>query len=123
MEGALLNTIGGGGASDGYIGYVGADPVTGLLVRSGELAKSTPAEVTEYLKQYNELDGDEKDKDGTAGAASEAGTTTRGASTGATSGVTSDEREKNSEGRAREAAPVASAGSGPHRKGGVPKAG
>lgn len=46
-------------SSDGNAGCVGSDPVTGQPVRSVELVKATPAEVDEYLKRYNELDGEE----------------------------------------------------------------
>lgn len=46
-------------SSDHNPGCIGSDPVTGQPVRSVELVKATPAEVDEYLKRYNELDGEE----------------------------------------------------------------
>lgn len=127
--------MGAGGASGGYlIGYSGADPVSGQPVRSSELVKATPAEVAEYLKRYNELDGDEnKEKDGqgnrsrendaaaaASSSSSAAANNARGADETAHGG---DVRSKNSEGRARDAAPVASAGAGPRRQDGVPQGG
>ena len=120
---------GGGGGGGGYLGYVGADPVSGQLVRSSELVKATPAEVAEYLKRYNELDEEDKDKDGTAAgrtgendaaASSGAGVNGRGTND-AVHGA--DGRDKSSEGRARDAAPVDSTGTGPRRQGGVPQGG
>ncbi|CAM9256853.1 unnamed protein product, partial [Laminaria digitata] len=63
--------VGAGVASGGYIiGYSGADPVSGQTVLSSELVKATPAEVAEYLKRYNELDGDDKEKNGQQAARS-----------------------------------------------------
>lgn len=122
--------VGAGGASGSYLlGYSGADPVSGQPVRSSELVKATPAEVAEYLKRYNELDGDDKEKDGqanqsgenaSAASSSAAMNNARGASETA-HGV--DARDKNSEGRARDSAPVASAGTGPRRQDGVPQGG
>lgn len=122
--------------------HTGTDPVTGQLVRSGELVKSTPAEVTEYLKHYNELDdGEENDRDGaTAAAAVGAGAASdnfegggRGSGRGAVNeafgggdgGVNDARDSKNSEGRAKDSAPVASAGAGPYRHAhnGMPAAG
>eukprot|EP00903_Cladosiphon_okamuranus_P008272 g7961.t1 len=121
-----------GGASTRGLGYTGTDPVTGQLVRSGELVKSTPAEVTEYLKHYNELDDGEendRDRDGVAAAADGGGGAENVAGWGGGSGpgavneafgggdgVLNDARDsKNSEGRAKDSAPVASAGAGPYR--------
>lgn len=119
-----------------YLGYTGNDPVTGQLVRSGELVKSTPGEVAEYLKHYNELDGgEENDKDGAVAASGGAGDnfggvrgTGRGGvneAFGANRGLNEARDSKNSEGRAKDSAPVASAGAGPYRQAhnGMPAAG
>lgn len=117
IGGQLGGTTGSGtdGAGIGMIGFTGADPVTGQPVRSGELVKATYAEVAEYLKQYNELDVDESDKDKegstSAGPSETDPTTAGGRSVGAGSGGGAAlARDKNSEGRARHAAPVASTG-------------
>lgn len=119
-----------------YLGYTGTDPVTGQLVRSGELVKATPAEVAEYLKHYNELDdGEENGRDGATaatGAAADNFGGVRGAGRGAANeafgadGRLADTRDsKNSEGRVKDSAPVASAGAGPYRhvQNGMPAAG
>lgn len=138
------------GVGGQYLGYTGADPVTGQLVRSGELVKASPAEVDEYLKHYNELDagdegrGKDKGKDG-AGAAGAEGRDTGGRAGdgggydpygggGGRGGVNEafgvgggDNARgiKNNEGRARDSAPVASAGVGSYRQNhnGTPTAG
>lgn len=112
------------GASEGYIGFVGADPVTGQLVRSGELTKATPAEVEECLKQYNELDGEEQNKEraaGGGGAAAVEGSTGRGQAASPSSGGGGG--DKNSDARARDVVPVANAGPGTHHQSGVPTGG
>ena len=113
--------------------------MTGQLVRSGELVKSTPAEVADYLKHYNELDdGEENEREGgaaaTGGAAADNFAGVRGNGRGAVNeafgagggGGLNDTRDtKNSEGRAKDSAPVASAGAGPYRhaQNGMPAAG
>ncbi len=93
-------------------------------MRSGELVKASPTEVDEYLKHYNELDKD-NDRDGAtaggaAGAAAEASAgDAGGASRGAVNeafGAEGGAADKNSEGRARDSAPVASAGAGLYRQ-------
>lgn len=123
-------TAGGGGGGE-YLGYAGADPVTGQLVRSGELVKASPAEVADYLKHYNELDdGDEnKDKDRTTAGARGGGDGGGRAAVNEAFGSGAEAGEprgnKNSEGRASDSAPVASAGAGPyrHKQNGMPAAG
>lgn len=134
-EGLTAANGGGGGGgrpfNGGLTGYVGADPVTGQPVRSGELAKATPTDVMEYLKQYNELDGEEneKDKEGTASTAGTANVGSKPANAFSTEAGGNETiggdgpRDRNSEGRARDAAPVASTGAGPLRQSGTPKGG
>ena len=118
-----------GGASGGYLlGYSGADPVSGQPVRSSELVKATPAEVAEYLKRYNELDGDDKEKDGQAARSGESDAASSSTATSNARGTNetahgADARDKNSEGRVRDAEPLASTGTGSHRQGGVPQGG
>lgn len=107
----------------GYVGFVGKDPVTDQIVRSGELTKATPAEVAECLKQYNEVDGedDTRPKDGGIGKGDAAGTAGDTPATNNLAFGSSAELShnyKNSEGRMSNAAPVASAGSAPHRQNG-----
>lgn len=110
--------------------------MTGQLVRSGELVKSTQVEVTEYLKHYNELDdGEENERDGVAAATGDAADNFAGVrdngrgavneAFGADGGLNDTRDSKNSEGRAKDSAPVASAGAGPYRHvhNGMPAAG
>ena len=115
------------------MGYTGTDPVTGQLVRSGELVKASPAEVADYLKHYNELDdGEGKEKNGATaggGAAAEASAGSAGdGGRGAVNeafGADGGAADKNGEGRAKDSAPVASAGAGLYRQNlsGLPAAG
>ncbi|CAM9696622.1 unnamed protein product [Ectocarpus sp. 12 AP-2014] len=127
-----------GGGGGEYLGYTGTDPVTGQLVRSGELVKASPAEVADYLKRYNELDDGEggKENDGAPGGrdtGAAAGSSAGGGGPGAVNeafGVDDDGRaadardHKNGEGRAKDSAPVASAGGGAYRSNhNVPAAG
>ncbi|CAM9337531.1 unnamed protein product, partial [Sphacelaria rigidula] len=72
---AAGSVLRGPGDSRGYVGFVGKDPVTEQVVRSGELTKATPAEVAECLKQYNEVDGedDNRPKEGGIGKGDAAG--------------------------------------------------
>ncbi|CAN0246913.1 unnamed protein product [Ectocarpus sp. 12 AP-2014] len=118
-----------GGGGGEYLGYTGTDPVTGQLVRSGELVKASPAEVADYLKRYNELDDGEegKENDGAPGGrdtGAAAGSSAGGGGRGAVNeafgvddgGRAADARDhKNGEGRAKDSAPVASAGGGAYR--------
>lgn len=108
------------------MGYTGTDPVTGQLVRSGELVKASPAEVDEYLKHYNELDQD-KDRDGAPAGGGGGGGAAAEASAGDAGGGSRGEvneafgadggaADKNGEGRAKDSAPVASAGAGLYRQ-------
>lgn len=89
-------------------GVAGPDPVTGQLVRSGELTKATAMEVEEYLRLYNELDdGEEQGEEGGA-ADQDAGPPSERAPTGTG-------ENKDGDGRARNGGPVASAGFALHR--------
>lgn len=120
---------GAGGGGGEYLGYTGTDPVTGQLVRSGELVKASPAEVADYLKRYNELDDGEegREKDGAPGGrdtGAAAGSAAGGGGRGVVNeafGVDDGRRagdagdHKNGEGRAKDSAPVASAGGGAYR--------
>lgn len=106
-----------GGGTDEYDSFVGADPVMGQLVRSRELTKATSAEIEECLKQYNELDAEEQNKernsgDGGATKASAEGPPTAGGG-----------RRGAREGKNSSIAPVSSASSEPHRQSAAPTGG
>lgn len=103
---------------------MGIDPVTGQVVRSGELIKATPVEVAESLKQYNELDGEDESGKGEGGVDNTVGAAAERPVAHAAFGSVEGRDHKNSEGRARDTAPVASTGAGPHRQsGGLRQAG
>lgn len=46
------------------LGNMGPDPITGQPIRSEELVKATPAEVADFLRKYNELEGDKTETGG-----------------------------------------------------------
>lgn len=99
------------------------------MIRSGELTKATPAEVAEYLKRYNELDGEEgeeggrkKDGDNRMGGEGNSGTVSDSFTRAGGEGVELGDKYRNSEGRGSDAAPVASAGSSVRRQHGVQQA-